>query len=171
MKKRGPAPKPTKLKVLAGNPGKRKLNQEEPEPALVEKAPPPAHLPEYAKEAWKEIVPELCRLKLLTVVDMIGLEMCCMAYQRWRENEDWVTKYGGTIVYRAEPTEQEKKENKPGKIRSVQQAPQVWSAKSAFEQYKNMMAEFGLSPSARTRLSVSGGKKEIDNADLERFFG
>ena len=43
----GPPPKPTKLKLLAGNPGKRPLNENEPEPEAV--APSvPAHLDDEA---------------------------------------------------------------------------------------------------------------------------
>lgn len=168
-KRRGPPPTPTKLKVLRGNPGKRKINTEEPQPALVDKAPPPAHLPALAQEKWREIVTELCRLELLTIVDMTGLEMACLAYQRWRDNEDWVTKHGGTLVFREEQTIAEKRENKPGKIRYVQTAPQVTAAKQACETYRAFMAEYGLSPAARTRLT--GAKKEVDDADLDRFFG
>lgn len=168
-KRNGPPPKPTKLKVLAGNPGKRPLNQQEPEPAVVEKAPPPDHLPEMAKEKWREIVTELCRLELVTVVDLAALEMTCLAYCRWRENEDWITKYGGTLVFRNEPTAAEKKEGKPGKIKYTQVAPQVTQAHQAFDRFHKMMAEFGLSPSARSRLTSV--KKVVKDEDLEEFFG
>lgn len=32
----GRPPKPTRLKILAGNPGKRELNPDEPDPVLLE---------------------------------------------------------------------------------------------------------------------------------------
>jgi hypothetical protein len=36
MGKRGPSPKPTSLKVLQGNPGKRKINKSEPKPHMAD---------------------------------------------------------------------------------------------------------------------------------------
>src|SRR5262245_62892177 len=64
----GPRPIPTHLKVLRGNPGKQRLNREEPEPMLPP-APPeaPEYLTSYARAEWERIVTELYRLKLLTV--------------------------------------------------------------------------------------------------------
>ena len=52
MKTPGPPPTPTNLKLLRGNPGKRKLNTTEPDP------PPaiptcPSHLDKVAKREWR----------------------------------------------------------------------------------------------------------------------
>ena len=55
MGKRGPAPKPTALKVLQGNPGKRKLNDSEPTFEKTDEIlKPPSYLSTYAKnrKAW-----------------------------------------------------------------------------------------------------------------------
>src|SRR6185312_15912505 len=62
---RGRRPKPTRLKVLTGNPGKRPLNAAElrPEPAIPEC---PAELSPVAHRERDRLVGELASLRLLT---------------------------------------------------------------------------------------------------------
>ena len=83
MGRRGPPPKPTKLKLLAGNPGKRPLNRREPQPR---KTTPrcPAWLGKEARAVWKRMVPELRRMGVLTVIDGEALAAFCQTYARWR---------------------------------------------------------------------------------------
>jgi phage terminase small subunit len=58
MAGRGRPPKPTALKVLEGNPGKRPLNQNEPKPE--KKAPNcPSWLLPDAKKEWRRLSKEL----------------------------------------------------------------------------------------------------------------
>ena len=50
MGRRGPAPKPTAIKILEGNPGKQKLNHNEPKPPTIIAIPkPPSRLLKDAK--------------------------------------------------------------------------------------------------------------------------
>ena len=59
--------KPTALKIIQGNPGKRPLNQHEPKPASgCEK---PKFLKGRAARIWDEYAPELERIGILTAVD------------------------------------------------------------------------------------------------------
>ena len=55
MAKRGRKPKPTYLKMVTGNPGKRPLNDQEPEAAGSLGAPPAGWKP-GAVELWHEVV-------------------------------------------------------------------------------------------------------------------
>src|SRR5688500_3869820 len=74
----GPAPKPTALKILHGNPGKRKLNDQEPQPSVGAK--PPAYImarPALLAE-WNRHAPRLTRLGLLTEIDDDALAMICI---------------------------------------------------------------------------------------------
>ena len=58
MAQRGRKPKPTAVKVLEGNPGKRSLNTGEPKPE--KKAPRcPSWLEEEAKKEWKRMAKQL----------------------------------------------------------------------------------------------------------------
>ena len=85
MGRRGPLPKPTALKKLEGNPGRRKLPQNEPQPRVLDKTPPPPnYLPAIAQAAWRFIAAELHAVGLLTTVDEHALEQYCLAYDCWR---------------------------------------------------------------------------------------
>ena len=67
-------PKPTFLKRLEGNPGKRKLNTEEPQ--LESELPEcPEHLSDRAKCVWNELGLELAACGVLTRLDALGLEL------------------------------------------------------------------------------------------------
>jgi phage terminase small subunit len=58
-------PVPYNLRVLRGNPGKRRLNKNEPRPLIPEVVPePPDFLNPYAQEEWHRIAGELSRLGL-----------------------------------------------------------------------------------------------------------
>jgi phage terminase small subunit len=56
----GPPPIPTKLKLLRGNPGHKRLNLVEPEPPVLPACPePPAFITGYAAEEWRRAAPDL----------------------------------------------------------------------------------------------------------------
>lgn len=138
MAKPGRKPKPTHLRLIEGNPGKRPLLENEPKPRPV--APTcPAWLNTKAKKEWQRVVPELKALGLLTVVDGAALAGYCQAYARWREAEEAIEKYGMI-----------------GKTESgyVQQLPYVSIAQKSAQLMKAFATEFGLTPSSRSRISV-----------------
>ena len=149
----GTKPKPVKLKLLEGNPGKRKLNMDEPKPS-----PAAVKCPEWllddAKKEWKRIAPELDMLGLLTVVDMAALAGYCQAYAKWKKAEEFIKKFGFTYKI--------PKKDKDGKVVSIFIAafPEVAIARSALEQVRQFCAEFGLTPSSRGRISLPGESLE-----------
>ena len=76
---RGRKPKPTNLKVLEGNPGKRPLPTNEVKPQ--KKAPRcPQWLEEDAKREWKRMGKILEQMGLLTEMDMTAFAGYCQAY-------------------------------------------------------------------------------------------
>lgn len=96
MAQRGRKPKPTAVKVLEGNPGKRSLNTAEPKPE--KKAPRcPSWLEDEAKKEWKRMSKQLEQLGILTEIDMTAFAGYCQAYARWKEAEEFITQHG-TIV-------------------------------------------------------------------------
>ncbi|MDP1650399.1 MAG: P27 family phage terminase small subunit [Rubrivivax sp.] len=73
------ARKPTALKKLAGNPGKRPLPAREPHPQGG--APTcPDWMPPDGRRQWEAVVPELDRLGVLTSVDIAIVEAFCSLY-------------------------------------------------------------------------------------------
>lgn len=156
-KKRGPAPKPTRLKVLTGNPGKRKLNTDEPKPRKSIGRQPPSHLNKYAQEMWRDLVPELTRTKMLTIVDYQALEMCCDSYGIWRAMR---VKLGLDCDDAIMQT----------KTGYKQQSAEYTIMNQALANFSRFLAEFGLSPASRTRIKLDAKGQEDDEEDA-RFLG
>jgi len=75
----GRRPKPTALKLVTGNPGRRPLNSAEPTPPLYS-APPPKHLSNTAKETWERLTLLLNSMGVLTIADAFALERLCDIY-------------------------------------------------------------------------------------------
>lgn len=98
MGRRGPAPTPTALRVLRGNPGRRPLNHAEPKPDVLTEDSPLAACPTWltgdARDLWDRIVPGGIRCGLLTIVDLPALEALCRSYGKWREAERKVDEVG-----------------------------------------------------------------------------
>jgi P27 family predicted phage terminase small subunit len=134
----GRKPRPTHLKVLEGNPGKRPLRKNEPKP------PPtvphcPRHLSDEAKKEWRRVTPLLDTLGLLTQIDRAALAMYCEAWGRWVEAEDCLKRYGVMV-------------KSPSGF--PMQSPYLAVANKAIEQMRGLLSEFGMSPASRTRISV-----------------
>ena len=79
MATRGRKPKPTAMKILEGNPGKRPLNVNEPVPPVGNIKCPTWLLPE-AKKEWKRLAPSLEAMGVLTMADLTAFEGYCQAY-------------------------------------------------------------------------------------------
>ena len=141
----GRKPKPTNLKILEGNPGKRPLNLNEPKPISI--APEcPDWLLDDAKKEWKRLAPELERLGLLTILDMAAFAGYCQSYAKFKAAERFLKKNGTT--YRIP------KKNKEGEVISVYIAPspEVAIANQCLKQIIALASEFGLTPSSRGRI-------------------
>jgi P27 family predicted phage terminase small subunit len=154
---KGRKPTPTHLKLVKGNPGRRPLNESEPTPRR-ERPGAPAHISDKAREAWGYVSGLLDRIGVLTEVDAIALEMLCEAYadyiaacaalKAFGSNYYQTVSNEGSVMHRAHPA--------------------VAVKQDADRRIKSWVAEFGMTPSARTRVKVDG-EQEADSAD--RFFG
>lgn len=134
----GRKPKPTALKLLAGNPGKRAVNHAEPKPRVV-MPKPPEHLSDDEKEKWKSVVRELHPLGLVTSIDKDHLAMYCTIYVRWVKAEKMVRDKGEIIKTAAG---------------NIIQNPYLSIANRALDQLNKLGAEFGMTPSSRSRVKV-----------------
>jgi len=152
---RGRKPKPTAIKVLEGNPGKRTLNEHEPKPE--KKAPRcPSWLDQEAKKEWRRMAKQLEDLGILTEVDMAAFAGYCQAYARWKEAEEFITKHG-TIV------------KTPSGY--WQQVPQVSIAQTYLKIMTRFCEQFGLTPSARSRIVADKGNEAEDPLEFMLFKG
>ncbi|WP_406627693.1 phage terminase small subunit P27 family [Pectobacterium carotovorum] len=152
----GRRPKPTHLKVVTGNPGKRKLNNKEPQP-LREIPSPPAHLSDWGKTAWGRMTVLLDGMGVLTVADVFALERLCDIYADILQLRNTIADEGRTYTVRTEG----------GFL--IKANPAVAMLADADRRFKSYLVEFGLTPAARSKVHVDGGEKEAD--PLEKFFG
>ena len=87
---RGRRPIPTSLKVMNGNPGKRPLNENEPQPKTERPSCPP-ELSKLARKEWKRILPMLEELRIVAQIDRSALAAYCQSFARWIEAEEKIT--------------------------------------------------------------------------------
>lgn len=154
---RGRPPKPTVIKLLTGNPGNRPLNTSEPQPAPTP-PPCPEWLSEDAKAKWAELVPELSRLGLLTIVDGAVLAGFCQSYAEAKQATERLEAEGRYLMVGGWPVDEVDPKNGETRTRVVggqlQPHPAVSQQRSALKAMKEFAALFGLEPSSRSRLHV-----------------
>jgi P27 family predicted phage terminase small subunit len=138
----GRRPKPTAIKVLTGNPGKRPLNEREPQPTGVPTCP--QFLNKIAKQEWRRIAKELKAMGLLTSVDRVALACYCMAWSRVVMAEQKIAETGMAYMTRGAN----------GEPRNLVQSPYVGIANRGMEICHKFLTEFGLTPSSRSRVKV-----------------
>jgi P27 family predicted phage terminase small subunit len=143
----GRTPKPTAQKALAGNPGKRALNLDEPQFSKFTDIDPPEWLSERAATMWKMIVPELLRENVVAITDLHNVEAFCTAYDKWRMAEESVQKFGIVV------------QSSQG---SPMKNPALTAANEAMRQMVTFGSMLGLDPANRTRL-IGGNKGKQTN--------
>ena len=151
MAVRGRKPKPTALKQLEGNPGKRPLNEREPTPPKGT-IRCPNWLEAEAKKEWKRLAPSLEAVGVLTTADITAFAGYCQAYARWREAEEFLSQHG--TIFKT-----------PSGY--VQQVPQVSIAMQNLKIMQSFCAEFGLTPASRARLYANTGDKSDTDDPME----
>src|SRR6266576_2685661 len=135
---RGRRPKPTRMKVLTGNPGKRPLNEHEPRPIpVVPDCPPELGL--AAQREWARLVGELSSLNMITKLDRAALATYCGAYALWAEATEAIQKFGAMVK---SPTGY------------PMQSPYISIANRQAEIMMRIASEFGFTPASRSRISM-----------------
>src|ERR1700741_3075093 len=150
---RGRRPKPTRMKALTGNPGKRPLNAREPRPEPAAPDCPPELSP-LARLEWERLSAELAKLNLITHLDRGALATYCGAYALWAEAMEQIQKYG-TIV--KSPTGY------------PIQSPYLAIANRQAELMMRVASEFGFTRASRSRISAPAPDQLplFDSADGE----
>ncbi len=150
-------PKPTSLKILQGNLGKRPMNENEPKPARVMPTCPD-HLDDIARKRWNELSAMLFDLGLLTQIDGDALAAYCQLYSDWVHLSNEITADGSDVQLKhtIDPGGNEFLEMKPN--------PRIIMKRETLKLLKSFLAEFGMTPSSRTRLGVEpkAGKSEME---------
>ena len=144
--------KPAALKLLQGNPGKRKLPKDGPAPAPLAEVPdPPDWLGEWGVEIWAVVAPWLTQAGIMTNTDTHNLAAFCAAYQRWRDAEAEVATAGVTVT------------DKKGVLKKN---PACTVINESLRQMATFGGSLGLDPASRARLTGGGGKEKPQNPFL-----
>lgn len=148
MGKRGPAPKPTSLKKLQGNPGKRALPAGEPQPHVGERTPSvPAWLDDEAKAIWRRYARTLWEMRLLTEVDVEAFASLCEAMALYHTAVEKIQEEGAV------------QETKNG---YTAQSGWMTVRNTALNDMQRLMKEFGMTPSSRAGLNLEPEQQEDD---------
>lgn len=146
---RGRKPLPTELKLAAGNPGKRTLNLNQPRPAGPLSCP--RALNKLARSEWHRVKRALGDQVALTAADRAALAIYCAAWARWVEAEDKVRILGEVVM------------TKSG---NAIQNPYRSIASHAEKVMLQAAAEFGMTPSSRSRLVAANPQRGPSLAEL-----
>lgn len=145
MAGRGRKPKPGEIRKLEGNRGNRPIPETVKPPRGDRPPDPPAHLTADARTEWKRVSRGLWDLGLLTVIDVAALAAYCQAWARWKNAEKLIEKAkktypagGGLFVQTSNG--------------NLIQHPAVGIANRAMADLVKYSAEFGMTPSGRTKV-------------------
>ena len=153
MAKTGRPRTPTKLKILRGTFRKDRAPKREPNPRSTKRVPaPPSYLGTVAKAEWRAVAAELHRQGLLTRVDRSVLASYCQMHAREQACGKVVDEMGTTFM-----TEKG----------YVVQRPEVAMEQKYAALKKQFAAEFGFTPSSRSRIEVP--EQPLDDDPAERF--
>ena len=161
MSNAGRPPIPSWLKELRGTLQPRDRDGE-PQPDAAIYIPPPREIANQAlaSEFWEVHLPLLVKNRMITEVDMTAFAVLCLAYQAWvlaeqaLEREGYVTKTANGYPI---------------------QSPWVSIAANRRKEFVEMAREFGLTPSARTRIKIQligapGSSGSSADDEHQRFF-
>lgn len=167
--KRGPKPLPDNVHLINGNPSKKRLAILDSGARVPVEIPDcPTHLTPEAKKEWKRISVELEKLGLIAKIDRAALAIYCQAFGRWVYAEKKIKELGDDgLTY---------------KMTSGYQQIGVWVQISnrSVEIIHKFLSEFGMTPSARSRVNVTlqqdlftaddSSKNETPTKPTDKFF-
>lgn len=147
--------KPTALKLVTGNPGKRALPKHEPS-FKQGVGQPPEHLDSVGVQCWKRLSILLDGTGVLTQPDEFALERMCDAYADVQACKALIERDGRT--YTTTGTD--------GST-LIKQNPAVGQLRAADALFKSYLTEFGLTPAARSKVHAT---PDADADPMARFF-
>jgi len=151
MVARGRKTKPPQLKVVEGNPGKRKKTASKRRPSPREPVPrPPSNLNTAGKAEWRRVANALHALGMLTKLDRGLLTAYCDSWSMYVEARKHINRSGYTEV------------TDNG---NLIQSPWVGIANRAKVDFTRYAAQLGLDPTARARLGIGEGEQGEDPAE------
>lgn len=155
--------KPTALKLIQGNPGKRALSKSEPEPDYLNDLTPPIWLSLEGKRVWGREAPLQRQSRMLTVID-------ATAFGRWCEDQAGYEQMTSELVGLRDLAVAEVCPEARAKL-----ANRVMNLQNCISMYCKRLAavdrEFGRTPAARTRISTQPQGDMFGSSAEEKYLG
>lgn len=140
MGKRGPAAKPTQLRILHGDRADR-INDREPVPPVGGDIVCPEWASDGAREIWTRLAPDLEKRKVLTTWDVDAFLILCEALARYRNATALVN--GSALLVQGGS--------------GLMKNPALQVQAEAERMFLTYAARFGLTPSDRQSIKVEVG--------------
>lgn len=143
---KGRKPKPTAQKELSGNPGKRPLNTREPQPGRRRVNRMPVGLSDGAQRLWRQMAGEMVELGMLTDADLPAFILMAEHYNIARRALSEIAEEDLTV------------QDQNGLLRKH---PLLQVFRDNSMAFKSYAAEFGLTPSSRSRLQLPDDAQQM----------
>jgi P27 family predicted phage terminase small subunit len=145
------------LKLRGTDRRHRGAGEPRPDPSVP---PCPDWLDDQAKQAWAQVVPPLAAAGMLSVVDGNALARYVTYWGRWRAAQAFLAKHGAVYPVKDEA----------GHVKCLVQVPQVAIAAKLGALLARLEQEFGMTPSARTRIRAAPSDgDEAEDDPLQEF--
>ena len=142
---KGRKPRPTVQKILDGNPGKRRINDQEPQPpplpAASDDTPVELDRNPIAATEWRRLAPMLRKCRQVTEADRAALIAVCLEWARYIEATQRVRTMGMCVTA-------------PSGYLITN--PYLSIATKALAGCNKLWPELGLTPSSRSRVTTDG---------------
>ena len=158
---------PVSVQVAKGNPNRltkaeieaRQQAEEQFKPN-TDNIKPPIWLDAVGKKEWNRVAKELEELNILTNVDIAALGMYCDAYSKYQLATEKINKEGMFIEYT----------NKAGATNMIEH-PAVKAQVKYADLIKKLCSEFGLTPSARAKITLPRQHEEKEETLEDKLYG
>lgn len=155
--KPGPNPQPADLKLVNGNPGKRKPKGKSGSAAQRLATPKELDTPD-AVRCWKRTTKELAGMGILATADRDTLiEYCCL-WARWRDVCAFLAANGRTYAIR----EKNAAPGALGAVRCLVPFPEIAIEVSMMTRLMKFQDSFGLTPAARARINIMETNRPLE---------
>ena len=146
--------KPTHLKILEGNPGKKKLPAHEPIPTQPLRAPP-AHLTVDEKRLWREVVGSMPE-GLYTRADKGTLERYCQKWAKHRQLGEEIAHTGNLVM---------------GQAGNWVKNPLFLAQAQMADDMHRCATELGLTPASRSRIEHRVEPAPVESDEYRKLIG
>jgi len=114
----------------------------------------PKHLGKVAASKWRQLLPLLDGIRLMTDADIEALARYCDTYEWWLATRAKLKAEGDTYPIL----------NDGGEVKYIAKRPEVSIAHKLATQLRQLEQDFGLNPSARASLKVEPEKPHDEEA-------